>query len=151
MEKMAKALLVYDTNLGYTERMAKLIEKGMKDEEIDVVTKMSTKAGPEDLIGVDAVVLGCPTYFEDVSTTIKLFMIEMKKADMKGKVGAAFGSYGWGGESIQIMNDSMKHMIEMDMVEPGLKLKTSQLILGEGDILCTNFGKKIAEKIKSKG
>jgi flavorubredoxin len=147
---MANALMVYDTNLGYTERMAKLIEASMKEGGIDVVTKMSTKAKPEDLIGVDAVILGCPTYFEDVSTTIKLFMIEMKKADLKGKVGAAFGSYGWGGESIQIMNDTMKHMIEMDMIEPGLKLKTSQLILGEGDTLCTNFGKKIVEKIKSK-
>ena len=150
MEKMAKALLVYDTNLGYTERMAKLIEASMKGEGIDVVAKMSTKAEPKDLIGVDAVVLGCPTYFEDVSTTIKLFMIEMKKAGIKGKVGAAFGSYGWGGESIQIMNDTMKHMIEMDMIEPGLKLKTSQVITGEGDTLCTNFGKKIAEKIESK-
>ena len=144
-----KALLVYDTNLGYTERMAKLIEAAMKAEGIDVVTKFATKAEPEDLEGVDAVVLGCPTYFEDVSTTIKLFMIKMKQADMKGKVGAAFGSYGWGGESIQIMNDTMKRMIGMKMVEPGLKVKTSQLMAGEGDQLCTAFGKMIAEKILS--
>jgi flavorubredoxin len=144
-----KALLVYDTNLGYTERMAKLIESALKAGGIAVVTKFATKAEPEDLEGVDAVVLGCPTYFEDVSTTIKLFLIEMKKANMKGKVGAAFGSYGWGGESIQIMNDTMKHMIGMEMVEPGLKVKTSQLMTGEGEQLCTAFGKKIAEKMLS--
>jgi len=144
-----KALLVYDTNLGYTERMAKLIEAALKAKGIDVVTKFATKAEPEDLVGVDAVVLGCPTYFDDVSTTIKLFMIEMKKANLKGTVGAAFGSYGWGGESIQIMNDTMKHMIEMEMVEPGLKVKTSQLMTSEGEQLCTAFGKKIAEKMLS--
>jgi len=144
-----KALLVYDTNLGYTERMAKLIEAALKAKGIDVVTKFATKAEPEDLVGVDAVVLGCPTYFDDVSTTIKLFMIEMKKANLKGTVGAAFGSYGWGGESIQIMNDTMKHMIEMEMVEPGLKVKTSQLMTSEGEQLCTVFGKKIAEKMLS--
>jgi flavorubredoxin len=83
------------------------------------------------------------------STTIKLVMIEMKKANMKGKVGAAFGSYGWGGESIQIMNDTMKHMLGMAMVEPGLKVKTSQLMTGEGEQLCTAFGQKIAEKMLS--
>jgi len=144
-----KALLVYDTNLGYTERMAKLIEAALKAKGIDVVTKFATKAEPEDLVGVDAVVLGCPTYFDDVSTTIKLFMIEMKKANLKGTVGAAFGSYGWGGESIKIMNDTMKHMIGMEMVEPGLKVKTSQLMTSEGEQLCTVFGKKIAEKMLS--
>ncbi|HDS45232.1 MAG TPA: FprA family A-type flavoprotein [Methanomicrobia archaeon] len=150
MKKMAKkALLVYDTNLGYTEQMAKLIEAAMKADGIDVVTKFATKAEPDDLAGVDAVVLGCPTYFEDVSTKIKLFMIEMKKANLKGKIGAAFGSYGWGGESIQIMNDTMKRMIGMVMVEPGLKVKTSQMMVGEGDPLCTAFGKKIAEKMLS--
>ena len=144
-----KALIVYDTNLGYTERMAKLIESALKAKGIVVVTKFATKAEADDLEGVDAVVLGCPTYFEDVSTTIKLFLIEMKKANMKGKGGAAFGSYGWGGESIQIMNDTMKHMIGMDMVEPGLKVKTSQLMTGEGEQLCTAFGQKIAEKMLS--
>jgi flavorubredoxin len=150
LKKMAKALVVYDTNFGYTEIMAKEIGKEIKEAGIEVETKMSPKAEPEDLKGVDAVVLGCPTYFEDVSTTIKLFLIEMKKAGMKGKVGAAFGAYGWGGESIQIMNDTMKHMIEMDMVEPGLKLKTTQIILG-AEKECREFGKKIADKIKSTG
>jgi len=68
---------------------------------------------------------------------------------MKVTVGAAFGSYGWGGESIKIMNDTMKHMIGMEMVEPGLKVKTSQLMTSEGEQLCTAFGKKIAEKMLS--
>jgi flavorubredoxin len=150
MWKMAKALLVYDTNLGYTEKMAKLIEDELKKAGIEVVTKMSVNAKSEDLNGVDAVVLGCPTYFEDVSTTIKLFLIEMKKANLKGIIGVAFGAYGWGGESVQIMTDTMKHMIQMDVLEPGLKVKTSQLITGEGDSLSREFGKKIAGKIKSK-
>jgi hypothetical protein len=43
----------------------------------------------------------------------------------------------------------MKRMIGMMMVEPVLKLKTSQLMTGEGDQLCTAFGKNIAEKILS--
>ena len=143
---MAKALIVYDTNIGTTETMAKDIEKGMKEAGIDVVSKMAVKATADDLKDVDAVVLGCPTYFEDISTSIKLFMIEMKKAGLKGKVGAAFGGYGWGGESIQIMSDTMKHMIEMDVLEPGLKLKATEIMLG-AEKECKEFGQKIAAKI----
>jgi len=148
---MAKALIVYDTNIGTTEKMAKDIEKGLKEAGIDVVSKMSVSATVEDLKDVDAVVLGCPTYFDDISTTIKLFMIEMKKAELKGKVGAAFGGYGLGGESIQIMTDTMKHLIEMDVLEPGLKFKATEIMLGKAEKGCKEFGNKIAKKIKEKG
>ena len=143
---MAKALIVYDTNIGTTKKMAKEIEKSMKEAGIEVVSKMSVKATADDLKGVDAVVLGCPTYFDDISTTIKLFMIEMKKAVMKGKVGAAFGGYGWDAKGVQIMTDTMKHMIEMDVLEPGLKLKATEIMLG-GEKECKEFGQKIAAKM----
>ncbi len=144
---MAKALIVYDTNIGTTETMAKDIEKGMKEAGIDVVSKMAVKATADDLKGVDAVVLGCPTYFEDISTSIKLFMIEMKKAGLKGKVGAAFGGYGWDAKGVQIMTDTMKHMIEMDVLEPGLKFKATEIMLGSAEEECKEFGKKIAAKM----
>ena len=36
---MANAIIVYDTAYGYTEQMAQAIEKGMKDDGIDVVVK----------------------------------------------------------------------------------------------------------------
>ena len=80
---------------------------------------------------------------------MKTFLFEMGKADLKGKVGAAFGSYGWSGESVQMMSDTMKHIFRMDVMEPGLRLKGrpsgSRLEQGE------EFGKKIAEKIKRGG
>ncbi len=44
---------------------------------------------------------------------MKTFLFEMEKADLKGKIGAAFGSYGWSGESVQMMSDTMKHIFGM--------------------------------------
>ena len=39
-----------------------------------------------------------------------------------GKIGAAFGSYGWSGESVKIMNQEMAAM-KFKVVHPGLSLK----------------------------
>jgi len=38
------------------------------------------------------------------------------------KIGAAFGSYGWSGEAVKLLNEAMTEM-KFDIVEPGLRLK----------------------------
>ena len=146
MKKMAKAIVIYETAYGYTETMAKAIEAGLEEVGVDVELKKVMSTEVEDLKDVDAVVLGCPTYHHDMITTMKTFLFKMKKADLKGKVGAAFGAYGWSGESIEMMSDTMKHIFEMDMIEPDLKMKGTEVVTGEEE--CKEFGKKIAGRIK---
>jgi len=143
---MSKAIIIiYDSRTGSTEAMAKAIEEGMKESGIQVVSKRATKAGADDLKGVDAVVLGCPTYHGDLMSSMRTFLFAMEKADLKGKVGAAFGSYGWSGESVQRMADTMKHVFGINVMEPGLKLlrRPSERDLNE----CRAFGKKVAGKV----
>ena len=91
---MAQAIIVYDTRSGNTERMAKTVEEGMKEAGVEVLSKRTVNAKADDLTNVDAVVLGAPTYHHDLIQSMKTFLFEMEKADLKGKVGAAFGSYG---------------------------------------------------------
>jgi flavorubredoxin len=114
-----------------------------------VLSKRTAEVKADDLAGIDAVVLGAPTYHHDLISSMKTFLFEMEKADLKGKIGAAFGSYGWSGESVQIMGDTMKHIFGMEVMEPGLKIqrRPSESSLGQGK----EFGKKIAEKIKRVG
>ena len=45
----------------------------------------------------------------------------------KGKIGAAFGSFGWSGEANDRIFDTMKHILKMDMVGDTLRLKSSSL------------------------
>ncbi len=120
---MKKAIVIYETTYGYTETMAKAIEAGLKEAGVDVELKRALSAKADDLKDVDAVALGCPTYHHDMITTVKTFLFEMKNVDLKGEVGAAFGSYGWSGESVEMMSDTMKHIFEMDVIEPGLKMR----------------------------
>ena len=126
--------------------MAKAIEAGLKEAGVDVELKKAARAKADDLKDIDAVVLGSPTYVRALIAAMKTFLFEMDKADLKGKVGAAFGSYGWSGESIAILTETMKNLAGMDVIEPGLRIKRRPTDQGLKE--CREFGKKIAEKIK---
>ncbi len=143
---MSKAIIIYDSRSGNTEMMAKAIEEGMKEAGIEVLSRRAINANAEDLSDVDAVVLGAPTYHKDLIQSMKTFLFEMEKADLKGKVGAAFGSYGWSGESVQMMTDTMKHIYGMNVLEPGLKILRRPTESGLEQ--CRNWGRTIVEKIK---
>jgi len=140
-------MIIYDTRSGNTAMMAKAIEEGMKEAGVEVSSKRTVTAG--DIKDVDAVVLGAPTYHHDLIGSMKTFLFEMEKANLKGKAGAAFGSYGWSGESVQMMTDTMKHVFGMNVIEPGLKMLRRP---DEGGLKqCREFGRKIAEKAKGGG
>ena len=143
---MSKAIIIYDSRSGNTAMMAKAIEEGVKEAGIEVLSKRAINATAEDLADVDAVVLGAPTYHKDLIQSMKTFLFEMEKAALKGKVGAAFGSYGWSGESVQMMTDTMKHIYGMNVLEPGLKIlrRPSESGLEQ----CRTWGRTIAEKMK---
>jgi flavodoxin short chain len=143
---MSKAIIIYETRTGNTQALAKAIQEGMKEAGVEVLLKRTGETRANDLADVDAVVLGAPTYHHDLVSAMKTFLFEMEKAALKGKTGAAFGSYGWSGESVQMMSDTMKHIFKMKVIEPGLKLlgRPTESSLEKAK----EFGRKIAERIK---
>ncbi len=143
---MPKVAIIYDSRSGNTAMMAKAIEEGLRQAGVEVILKRAANASASDLMDVDAVVLGSPTYHHDLMASMKTFLFEMEKANLRGKAGAAFGSYGWSGESVQMIADTMKHIFEMNIVEPGLRIMRRPT---EADLKqCQEFGKKIGQKIK---
>jgi len=145
---MSKAIIIYETRSGNTGTMAKATEDGMKEAGVEVLSKRTVNATADDLKNVDAVVLGAPTYHHDMIASVKTFLFEMEKADLKGKIGAAFGSFGWSGESVQMMTDTMKHIFGMNVVESGLKILREPSESGLKQ--CQEFGRTIAEKMGTK-
>jgi len=141
-----KAIVIYDSRTGNTGIAAKAIEEGIKEAGIEVSSQRTINATAEDAKNVDAVLLGSPTYHRDMIASMKTFLFEIGKAGLKGKVGAAFGSYGWSGESVQMMTDTMKHVFGMNVIEPGLKMLRRPT--DDGLKQCQEFGRKIAGKIK---
>jgi flavodoxin I len=88
-----------------------------------------------------------PTYYHDIGIDIKNLLEGVSKEgiNLKGKVGAAFGSYGWSGEAPNMLVEIMKERFQMDVVEPALRIKYNPDKKGLEE--CYKLGKIVAEKM----
>jgi flavorubredoxin len=101
---MPKITIIYASQSGKTKRMAEAIANGAKSVKgVDVLLKNVFQAKPDDVLDADAVVLGGSTYNSKLIKTMDPFLAQLEKLDLKGKLGVAFGSYGWSGEGVPIL------------------------------------------------
>ncbi|HAO22309.1 MAG: nitric oxide synthase [Desulfobacteraceae bacterium IS3] len=146
---MAKALIVFATRAGETDRIANLIAEGLRFSAVDVklvnVTDIKTE---KDLMGYDALVLGSATYHGEMMSKMKTLLFMAEKAELEGRVGGAFGAFGWSGEAPDRIFDTMKNIFKMNMVNASLRLKSSTI---EGGIrMAQDYGREIAKKLEGK-
>lgn len=145
---MPKLLIVYDSQTSNTEKMAEAVAEGAKSVA-GVEVNLKFYARPEELAEASAIILGSPTYYHDMTLPIKQVLEAASKANvqLKGKIGAAFGSYGWSGEAPLQILEILKNRFEMQTVEPALTVlyAPKEAHLEE----CRKLGKTVAEKIVS--
>lgn len=95
---MKKVSIIYWSGTGNTEKIANLIEKGVKEAENEVIIKDVSQATKDDIDNADVVALGCSAAgVEELEPAEFLPFYESIVDDLKGKEVAVFGSYGWGG------------------------------------------------------
>jgi len=142
---MAKVLVVYATRTGETQTIADLIGEGIRfsGQEANVVSVKEIKSEAE-LDGYDGYVFGSSTYHGEMLQGMKTFLFIAEKSHLDGKVGGAFGSFGWSGEANDRIFETMKHILKMDMVGDTLRLKSSSL--GGGLQMAQDYGREIAKK-----
>jgi len=141
---MTKILIMYYSRTGNTERMARAVAEGAgMIPGVEVWLRFSTT--PEDLACSDGLAVGVPTYHHDMTLDTKRLFEEaaVKNLSLRGKVGAAFGSYGWSGEAPRLVLEIMKNKFEMRVIEPPLLAKYAPDDTGLQR--CREFGRKIAE------
>ena len=115
---MPKLAIIYASGLGRTKTMAEAIANGaMTIEGVDVLLKDAYDASLEDVKDADAILLGGSTYNYKLIKAMDPFLKELRKLDLKGKVGVAFGSYGWSGEGVPTLIARMK-AFGMKVIEP---------------------------------
>lgn len=143
---MAKALILYTTRTGETQQIGNLIAEGLRIAGVEVdVKKTNDIQNENELEGYDAYVFGSPTYHGDMIQGMKTFLFMAEKASLEGKVGAAYGAFGWSGEAPDRIFDTMKHIFKMDMVANPLRLKSASL--GGGIKMAQEYGSEIAKKL----
>jgi flavorubredoxin len=103
-ESDKKALIVYDSMWGSTERMAYSLREGLEAGDVPV-TMRSLKTNHISDIMTDVllsklILVGSPTLNSGMLPTVGAFLTYLKGLRPKGRLGFAFGSYGWGGQAV---------------------------------------------------
>jgi flavorubredoxin len=144
---MAKALIVYTTRTGETQQIGELIAEGIRisGHEATVLSNKDVKK-ESDLQGFDALVLGSSTYHGEMMQGMKTLLFLAENSGLEGKIGGAFGAFGWSGEAPVRIYDTMKHILKMNMVKESLMLKSSSL--GDGIQMAQDYGREIVKKLE---
>jgi NADH oxidase (H2O-forming) len=113
-----RILIAYVSAYGYTGVMAEKIAEGIRsasnyEVEIADIENMLLGDLEEKIVRSDALIVGSPTINQNTLLPIYRMFAIINPIRDKGKLAAAFGSYGWSGEAAWLIENHLK----------GLKLK----------------------------
>lgn len=142
--------IIYDSMWNATRRMAECIGEGITSKDKDVVVKIvnSGKTDKNDVL-VEAfkskiVLVGSSTINNGILSSTASILEMIKGLRLRGKKGAAFGSYGWSGESVKIITEELEKS-GIKSINSGIK----ELWTPDEEALnrCREFGKSIVEEL----
>ena len=142
--------ILYDTMWNGTRVMAEHIAKGIKDfdEKTNIKILNTAKTDKNDVITEifksKAILLGSPTINRGILTSTASLLEEIRGLGFKDKKAAAFGCYGWSGESVKIINESLKKA-GFSVIDEGLKVFWNPD--EDSRKKCIEYGKSLAEEI----
>ena len=142
-----KAVVVYDTMWGSTELMAKTIADGLR--EGGATAKVMPMGGSHrsdvatEVLEAGALVAGAPTLNNNLFPSMADILTYLKGLRPQNLIGAAFGSYGWSGESVKQVREALEAMNVEVVGEVKSKYVPTQEVLQE----CFDMGLKIAQKL----
>jgi NADH oxidase (H2O-forming) len=123
-----RILITYVSAYGYTGEMAGYIAEGMKESnseleiELADIENMSLGEMESRVVWANSLLVGSPTINQNTLLPVyKLFAVINPIRD-KGKLAASFGSYGWSGEAVRIIEDHLKNL-KLAVMEGGFASK----------------------------
>lgn len=139
--------ILYDTMWNGTRIMAESIAKGIKNKDSKVNIKLfnTSKSDKNDIITEifksKTILVGSPTINRGILTSTAGIMEEIKGLKFIDKKAAAFGCYGWSGESVKLITEDLKEA-GFEIINDGLK----SLWNPDEDAIkeCVVFGEEIA-------
>jgi flavorubredoxin len=147
-EPKSKALVIYDTMWHSTETMAHAIVGALGQEGVDAKPMHLRRWHRSDImtevLDAGAIIVGSPTLNNGLFPTVSDFLTYMKGLKPRNKIGAAFGSYGWSGEALKLINKELEEM-KFELIDPGVKVQ--YVPNAQGIEACRALGKKIAQQL----
>lgn len=130
-KKGKKATIVYTTMRNATKGIAEKFKSELENEDIEVAIFNADKSSKEDILNSikesDAILFGTSTKYGDLIGSIEDILKELPNLDLSDKILGAFGSFGWSGEPIEIIQDYLNST-------NGNVLNTSSIIKSTGMI-----------------
>lgn len=115
-----KGLIIYDTMWKSTEKIAYAIQEAFESHGVCVEMANLRKNHISDIIAdvlsAKFICVGSPTLNSNMLPTVSGFLTYLKGLSPKNRIGLAFGSYGWGGQSVGHVENILKDC-GFDMME----------------------------------
>ncbi len=144
------AVIIYDTMWNGTRRMAEAIGDGFADEGVDHKIHHAAVTDRNDIITdifrSKTIVIGSPTINSGVLPTIAPILEDLRGLRFQNKLGAAFGCYGWSGESIRLIEEHFTKC-KIQLIREGIRFKWQPSL--DDLYACRNFGKELGKATKS--
>jgi flavorubredoxin len=151
IRKDNRVLIAYISAYGYTREMAELIAKGLnKKESVHVeladIENMMLGDLEELVVKSDGIIVGSPTINQNTLLPVyKLFSVINPIRD-KGKPAAAFGSFGWSGEAVGLIENHLKNL-KLNIISEG---KSTRFHPGSEDTdQLIRFGEEFARALQA--
>jgi flavorubredoxin len=147
-EPKRKAVVIYDTMWHSTEKMAEALVDALNQEGVEARPMHVRSTHRSDIVtevlDAGAIIVGSPTLNNGLFPTVSDVLTYLKGLRPQNKIGAAFGSFGWSGEAVKLINRELEAM-KVKLVDNGLKIQ--YVPSGEELAGCYDLGKKIAAEL----
>ena len=144
------AVILYDTMWDATRRMAEAIGDGLAAERVPYQMFHMAISDRNDVITevfkAKAILVGSPTMNQGLLPTISPILEDLKGLKFENKIGAAFGSYGWSGESVRIIEEHFARC-NIKVIAPGVLAKWQPKAADIAE--CEKLGRTVAQAIIS--
>ncbi len=144
------AVVLYDTMWQATRRMAEAIGDGLTAEGVShKLFHMATSDRNDvltEIFKARGIVIGSPTLNNGLLPTVAPILEDLRGLRFQNKIGAAFGSYGWSGEAVKLIEEHFDKC-KIPLAAKGVLAKWQPT---DQDLkACFNLGQEVARKVKS--
>jgi anaerobic nitric oxide reductase flavorubredoxin len=106
------AVIIYDSMWDGTRHMAEAIGEGLAASGIPYKVFHLPTSDRNDIVAeifkARAIIVGSPTFNQGLLPTITPILEDLRGLRFQNKIGAAFGCYGWSGESVKLIEEHLE-------------------------------------------
>jgi flavorubredoxin len=144
-----RVFIAYVSAYHNTGAMAAKIAEGVREAgnlDVDLcdIEKMSLADIESKIIDASALVLGSPTFSQNVLLQIYQLFALINPIRDRNKLAAAFGSYGWSGEGARIINSALRNL-KLNVMDEGLMIRFTPHPAEVEQ--CLEYGRAIGKKL----